>query len=77
MSRNRSKMTSWMQACVGLLALQLVLLVSTERPARAYVDPGSGALVWQGLLAAVVGSLFYLRRIIGWLKTRFLNGKSD
>jgi hypothetical protein len=34
----------------------------------AYADPGSGLLIWQGLLAAFFGSLFYLRGILKWLK---------
>jgi hypothetical protein len=34
----------------------------------AYADPGSGLLIWQGLLAAFFGSLFYLRRILRRLK---------
>ena len=28
----------------------------------AYVDPGSGQLLWQMLVAAAVGSLFYIKR---------------
>jgi hypothetical protein len=29
----------------------------------AYIDPGSGALVWQLCIAAVMGALFYLSKI--------------
>jgi len=36
----------------------------------AYADPGSGLLIWQGLLAAFFGCLFYLRRILKRLKKR-------
>jgi hypothetical protein len=28
----------------------------------AYVDPGSGALIWQTILCAIVGCLFYLKK---------------
>ena len=28
----------------------------------AYVDPGSGHLLWQMLVAAAVGALFYIRQ---------------
>lgn len=28
----------------------------------AYVDPGSGLLIWQMLVAAVVGCAFYLKK---------------
>ena len=27
-----------------------------------YVDPGSGLLVWQMIVAAMVGTLFYLKK---------------
>ena len=62
-----------MSACAWLL----LLLVITERPARAYVDPGSGALIWQGLLAAAVGSAFYFRRFLARLKARLFRPKDD
>jgi len=32
----------------------------------AYVDPGSGLLVWQTVIAACVGCLFYLKKIRGF-----------
>ena len=35
---------------------------------HAYIDPGSGALVWQALLAAFVGVTFYMRSIIRRVK---------
>ena len=47
--------------CVG------VLLVAQTR-AYAYADPGSGTLIWQMLLAASFGVMFYARRIIGWFR---------
>jgi len=28
----------------------------------SYVDPGSGLLIWQALVAAVFGLLFYLKK---------------
>jgi hypothetical protein len=47
--------------CVG------VLLVAQTR-AYAYADPGSGTLIWQMILAASFGVMFYARRIIGWFR---------
>lgn len=38
------------------------LLLLMERPAKAYVDPGSGLLVFQMLGASVAGGLFFIRR---------------
>jgi len=46
--------------------LFLILLGATE--ARAYVDPGSGALIWQVAVAGLVSSLFWVRKIARWLK---------
>jgi hypothetical protein len=52
------------------LAVILALLVMGERPAAAYTDPGSGALLWQLLVAGFVGAMFYLRKAIAWFRSR-------
>jgi hypothetical protein len=57
------------------LPLRAILLVAlamfaTEREAHAYTDPGTGALIWQMLVAGLVGVSFYFRRITGWFKNR-------
>jgi hypothetical protein len=46
----------------------LAVLVLAEQPAQAYTDPGSGALLWQMLVAGLVGGLFYLRKAAAWLR---------
>jgi hypothetical protein len=46
----------------------LLLLFASEREARAYTDPGSGALIWQMLVAGFVGMAFYFRRFATWLR---------
>ncbi len=40
----------------------------------AYIDPGSGALVWQALVAAFVGAAYYFRHFLGKLTGR---GRQD
>lgn len=45
----------------------MALLFVTIHPAYGYTDPGTGLLVWQVIGAAFVGSLFYLKRLLGWL----------
>lgn len=30
----------------------------------AYVDPGSGMLIWQSLTATAIGAAFYFRRFV-------------
>jgi hypothetical protein len=59
-----------MNAFVRSLFLLALAMFATEREARAYTDPGTGALIWQMLVAGVVGVGFYFRRITTWLKNR-------
>jgi hypothetical protein len=33
----------------------------------AYIDPGLGALLWQTIIAAFVGFLFYLKKTRRWI----------
>jgi hypothetical protein len=33
----------------------------------AYIDPGIGALLWQTIIAAFVGLLFYLKKTRRWI----------
>jgi len=33
----------------------------------AYIDPGTGALLWQTSIAAFVGFLFYLKKTRRWI----------
>ncbi len=47
--------------CVGVL-------IVAQTQVHAYTDPGSGTLIWQMLLAASFGVMFYLRRIISWFR---------
>lgn len=47
----------------GVLGAVLLVLLATPRKASAYVDPGSGAMLWQMLAAGFIGTLFYMRRV--------------
>jgi hypothetical protein len=49
------------------LGTVIVLMLATARPASAYTDPGSGAMLWQMLTAAMVGGVFYFRRFLSTL----------
>ena len=55
-------------------ALTLMILVALsftfERQAHAYIDPGSGLLIFQGASAVVSGALIYFRRRIKNLFTK-------
>ena len=48
------------------LILCLIAFLFSLREANAYTDPGSGALIWQILMGAAVGCMFYFRRFISW-----------
>ena len=37
----------------------------------AYVDPGLGALIWQMAVAAVIGTMFYLKKTRDWIAKTF------
>jgi hypothetical protein len=47
--------------------LLIVLLIGIEREAKGYTDPGTGALIWQVLIAGFMGAMFYFRRIKNYL----------
>jgi hypothetical protein len=55
----------------------IALLVFLERPVHAYADPGSGALLWQILVAGAVGALFYLRKAMDWLRGKIRKGREQ
>lgn len=42
--------------------------MAVPRPAQAYVDPGSGAMLWQIAAASLIGGLFYVRRVVRWIR---------
>jgi Domain of unknown function (DUF4118) len=48
----------------------VAILMSFPQAAHAYVDPGTGDLLWQVAAATVIGALFYLNRIAAWLRNR-------
>jgi hypothetical protein len=52
------------------LVLLAIVMFGTEKQARAYTDPGTGALLWQMLVAMFAGLFFYARRITAWFRQR-------
>jgi hypothetical protein len=45
----------------------MMILILAEGSAHAYIDPGTGSLLWQLLFAAGVGTLFYVHKAIAWI----------
>jgi hypothetical protein len=67
------RMVPWaalLKSSLRALLIAMLLLFATERQAMAYTDPGTGALIWQSLVAGFVGLLFYARRISAWIKKK-------
>jgi hypothetical protein len=64
---------------LALLAFTLfvALSCSCERQAHAYIDPGSGLLLFQSLSAMATGALFYLRRRLKSLFTKTTPKSAD
>lgn len=64
-------MTQKMTRDLRFLALTVALFPVV---AHAYIDPGFGALVWQAAVAALIGSIFFLRSTIAaslrWVKNK-------
>ncbi len=59
------------------LMLLIALSFTFERQAHAYVDPGSGLLIFQGISAVFSGALFYFRRRLKNLFVRNPKGMSQ
>lgn len=59
------------------LTCSLLLLLSSASPAFAYSDPGSGLMILQLLGSALVGALFYVAKIKGWIQKIIKNKKND
>src|ERR1017187_3389812 len=63
---NRQFSVQGKAALDGLWGLSYVPAGQSERRFTyplAYVDPGSGQLIWQMVVAACVGGLFYIKRV--------------
>ena len=57
----------WLRYTFKVFLTWIAILLLTTSEAYAYVDPGSGALVWQLVLAAFFGAIFFIRRVKLWI----------
>jgi hypothetical protein len=57
----------------------LAALMLAAPDANAYIDPGTGSIILQSLIAAIVGGLFFLRSWWGRIKAFFTRsaGRED
>ncbi len=64
-----NRVAKTLRICTGLL-------LSLPSGPQVYTDPGSGALMWQLVVGALVGATFYFRKLVSWFKTaKKKNGK--
>ena len=57
-----------MKRLYNITRLAFVLVLISE-PAMAYVDPGSGSMIIQLIIAASVGAVFYFRQVRDKIKS--------
>lgn len=51
----------------AMVGVAICLMAGTAQEASAYTDPGTGALLWQSILAAIAGIGYYWRKVL-WSK---------
>jgi hypothetical protein len=69
------------EVTITLMTLSVIFLYIFNRSgihslAFLYTDPGSGALVWQLLVASFVGGLFYIRSFIRKITAKMSDRRS-
>jgi hypothetical protein len=57
-----------------LSLLFAVLFVAFPADAQAYIDAGTGSIIINGLIAAVMGGFFFFRHHLRQLKNRLFGG---
>ena len=60
---------------MALLTVPAFLLFSTQN-AYAYLDPGTGSMLLQGLIGGIAGGMFAIRLYWSKLKDRFGGGRA-
>jgi hypothetical protein len=67
-SRCLACLRSAARPCLNVLLLTCALLLATVAPAHAYIDPGSGLLLWQLVVSVFVGTVVYqYRRVVNFI----------
>jgi hypothetical protein len=61
----------------GTLFIATLIVVAPTGPAHAYLDPGTGSIILQGLLAVIAGSAVTLRLYWSKVKGFFGRGKTE
>lgn len=59
--------------CIALVGMFMIY----PQCAYAYIDPGMGSMLLQGLAAAFIGVLMFGRRVVNFVKHTFLKKSHD
>ena len=73
---------TWVKRIIVVLIIPVFFLLSSPKQVYAYVDPGTGGMIVQGLVGLLVGSLavagIFWKRITGSVKKMFKrSGKGE
>jgi hypothetical protein len=66
-----------MNMLMRVLFLAVGMCFMFVAPAHAYIDPGTGSMILQIVLAAAVGVLFFLKIIWRKIKRFFISSRKD
>ena len=75
MNSNRSHRPGVVRAALQILSGFVLITCLVPDPALAYIDPGTGSFILQGILAAIVGVGLVLK--IYWRKILTLFGRNS
>lgn len=53
---------------LSVIAILFLLSICSEREARAYVDPGSGAMMWQLFMGGVIAISYTVRKVLSRIR---------
>lgn len=62
---------------LGFVYVFALLILISEQPAHAYIDPGSGSLIYQTALTVLLGAGFFFRRTLASIGRLFRGRSSD
>jgi hypothetical protein len=68
---NKRLLIHWALTLFELAAGVVLALCVVGQPAKAYADPGSGAVLWQLFFASIVSIGFHFRKVRLWLSKRW------
>lgn len=49
---------------LSVIGLLMSLILIAETPLQAYLDPGSGLMVWQAVIAGVLSAAYFMRKLM-------------